>query len=69
MTMMMVMMMRMMMMMMMMIIIIIIIIDGSNSKVTITKSKKTWLAPEYIYTNAKICNSRHMFNCKKLYKL
>ena len=30
------------------------IIYGSNSKVTITKSKKTWLAPEYIYTNAKI---------------
>ena len=23
------------------------IIYGSNSKVTITKSKKTWLAPEY----------------------
>ena len=22
-----------------------------------------------IYTNAKICNSRHMFNCKKLFKL
>ena len=29
------------------------IIYGSNSKVTITKSKKTWLAPEYIYTNEK----------------
>ena len=25
------------------------IIYGSNSKVTIKKSKKTWLAPEYIY--------------------
>jgi len=45
------------------------IIYGSNSKITITKSKKTWLAPEYKYTNAKICNSRHMFNCKKLSKL
>ena len=45
------------------------IIYGSNSKVTITKSKKTWLAPEYIYKNAKICNSRHIFNCKKLSKL
>ena len=29
-------------------------IYGSNSKVTITNSKKTWLAPKYIYTNAKI---------------
>ena len=44
-------------------------IYGSNSKVTITNSKKTWLAPKYIYTNTKICNSRHMFNCKKLSKL
>ena len=45
------------------------IIYGSNSKVTITKSKKTWLAPKYIYTDAKICNSRHMFSCKELPKL
>ena len=45
------------------------IIYGSNSKVTFTKSKKTWLAPEYVYTNAKLCNFRHMFNCKKLSKL
>ena len=45
------------------------IICGSNSKVTIRKSKKTSLAPEYIYTNAKICNSRRMFNCKEFYKL
>ena len=45
------------------------IIYGSNSKVAITKSKRTWHAPEYIYTNAKICNSRHMFNCEKLSKL
>ena len=44
-------------------------IYGSNSKVTITKSNKTYLAPEYIYTTAKICNSWHMFNCKKLFKL
>ena len=29
------------------------IIYGSNSKFTITKSKKTWLAPEYIYTMQK----------------
>ena len=45
------------------------IIYGSNSKVTITKSNKTYLVPEYIYTIAKICNSWHMFNCKKLFKL
>ena len=45
------------------------IIYGSNSKVTITESKETRLAPEYIYINAKICNSRHVFNCKKLVKL
>jgi hypothetical protein len=45
------------------------IIYWSNSKVTITKSKTTQLAPQYIYTNAKICNSRHLFNCKKLSKL
>jgi hypothetical protein len=45
------------------------IIYGSNSKVTITKSKATQLASEYIYTNAKICNSRHMFKCKKLSEL
>jgi len=42
--------------------------NNNNSKVIITKSKKT-LAPEYIYTTAKICNSWHMFNCKKLFKL
>jgi len=45
------------------------IIYGSNSKVTVTKSNKTELAPEYIHTTAKICNSWHMFNCKKLFKL
>jgi hypothetical protein len=45
------------------------IIYGSNPKITITKSKKTWLAPEYMYTDAEICNSRHMFSCKKLSKL
>jgi hypothetical protein len=27
------------------------------------------LAPEYIYTTTEICNSWHMFNCKKLFKL
>ena len=32
------------------------IIYGSNSTVTITKSKKTWLAPEYIYTDAIVRN-------------
>jgi hypothetical protein len=32
------------------------IICGRNYKVTIRKSKKTWLAPEYINTDAKICN-------------
>ena len=26
------------------------------------------LPPQYIYTTAKICNSWHMFNCKKLFK-
>ena len=45
------------------------IIYGSNSKVIITDSNKTKLAPQYIYTNTKICNSWHMFNCKKLFKL
>jgi len=44
-------------------------IYGSNSKVTTTKSNKTSPAPQYIYTTAKICNSWHMFNCKKLFKL
>ena len=46
-----------------------IMIYGSNSKVAITKSNKTEPAPQYIYTVAKICNSWHMFNCKKLFKL
>ena len=44
------------------------IIYRSNSKVTITKSNKTYLVPEYICTTAEICNSWHMFNCKKLFK-
>jgi hypothetical protein len=43
------------------------IIYGSNSKVTNAKSKKT--ISEYVHTNAKICNSWNMFNCKKLSKL
>jgi len=45
------------------------IIYGSNSKVIVTESNKTLVASEYIYTVAKICNSWHMFNCKKLFKL
>ena len=45
------------------------IIYWSNSKVTVTKSNNTQLAPQYIYTITKICNSWHMFNCKKLFKL
>jgi len=36
------------------------IIYGGNSKVTITQSNKTYLTPEYIYTNAKICNLGHV---------
>ena len=47
-------------------------IYGNNSKVTNTKSNKTELAPQYIYTNAKKkknCNSWHMFDCTKLFKL
>jgi len=51
---------------------------NTGRKRTVTRGKaiiiiiiiiKTWLAPEYIYTNAKICNSRHMFNCKTLSEL
>ena len=45
------------------------IICGSNSKVTITKSNNTQLAPHYIYTATNISNSWHMFKCKKLFKL
>jgi len=45
------------------------IIYGSNSKVTTAKSKKTYATSEYVHTNAKICNSWNMFNCKKLLKL
>jgi hypothetical protein len=45
------------------------IIYGSNTKVTVTKSEETQLASKYIHTNAKICNSWHMFNCKKLSEL
>jgi len=43
--------------------------NTSNSKVTITKSNNTYLAQEYTYTKAKICNSWQMFNCKKLFIL
>jgi hypothetical protein len=35
----------------------------------LAKTVTNKLAPEYIYTTAKICNSWHMFNCKKLFKL
>ena len=45
------------------------IIYGSNSKVSIRKSNKIYLTHEYIYTNAEISNSWHMFNRKKLFKL
>jgi hypothetical protein len=44
------------------------IIYGSNPKVIIAKSKKQPTS-EYVNTNAKICNSWNMFNCKKLFKL
>ena len=44
------------------------IIYGSNSKVTITKSNKT-TCTRIPCTSAKICNSWHMFSCKKLFKL
>ena len=50
-------------------VIPIAIIYGSNSKVTITKSKKTLFAPNSVYKNAKICKSWRMFNCKELLKL
>ena len=45
------------------------IIYGSNPKVITAKSKKTKPASQYVHTNAKICNSWNMFNCKKLFKL
>ena len=41
---------------------------GSNFKITVTKSNKTTCTRKHIY-NWKICNSWHMFNCKKLLKL
>jgi hypothetical protein len=43
--------------------------NNNNNNNNITKSKETWPASKNIYTNAKICNSWHMFNCKKLSKL
>jgi len=36
---------------------------------SLSQSLTRQLAPQYIYTTAKIYNSWHMFNCKKLYKL
>jgi len=45
------------------------IIYRSNPKVTTAESKKTQPVSQYVHTNAKICNSWHMFNCKELFKL
>ena len=45
------------------------IIYGSNPKSTTAKTKKTKPASEYAQTNAKICNSWNMLNCKELFKL
>ena len=45
------------------------IIYGSNSIVTIAKSKESQLASQYMYTTARICNTWHILNCKKLSKL
>ena len=36
---------------------------------SLPQSLKRQLASKYIYTNAKVCNSWHMFNRKKLFKL
>ena len=36
---------------------------------SLSQSLTRQLAPQYIYTAAKICISWHMFNCKKLFKL
>ena len=35
---------------------------------SLSQSLTRQIAPEYIYTTAKICNSWHMFNCKKHFK-
>ena len=74
-------MMMMMMMMMIIIIMIIIIISksstsdpdsniiyGSDSKGTITVYQDL-TCTQYKYTDAKICNYWHMFNCRKRFKL
>jgi len=52
------------------------IIYANNFKVTVIKLNKTSqslttlnLHPQYIHTTAKICNSWHMFNFKKHFKL
>jgi hypothetical protein len=50
-------------------VIPIVIWSAGVIPVTFSSSKKTELASEYIYTNAKICNSWHLFNCKKLSEL
>ena len=66
---------------MVIIIIIIIIIIAQVVPIAIPSTgvipkslsqslKRLHLHPNtYVHTNAKICNSRHMFNCKKLSKL
>ena len=36
---------------------------------SLSQSLKRQPASKYIYTNAKICNSWHVFDCKKLSKL
>ena len=36
---------------------------------SLSQSLKKQPASEYVHTNAKICNSWNMFNCKKLFKL
>jgi len=36
---------------------------------SLLQSQKTYPASEYVHTNAKICNSWNMFNCKNLFKI
>ena len=47
---------------------IVIASTGVISK-SLSQSLTEQLAPEYVYTTAKICNSWRMFSCKKLFKL
>jgi hypothetical protein len=46
--------------------VMLIVISSAG---VIPKSKGTYFASKYVYTNAKICNSWHTFNCKKLSKV